>query len=132
MTKDPSDLTLFKYCRTGGCAAKLNPVDLSRIIGTLSVQPDSNLLTDFSGNEDAAVYKLTSDPAVIATVDIIAPPVAEPDIYGQIAAANALSDVYAMGGRPIVCLSIMGISEALSCSVAKVIELFINKSHITY
>jgi selenide,water dikinase len=62
----------------------------------------------FSTRDDAAVYRLDADSALIMTADIITPPVDDPFLFGQIAAANALSDVYAMGGRPLVCLNLIG------------------------
>ena len=62
---------------------------------------DPNLLVGFETSDDAGVYRLTDDLAVIMSADYITPPVNDPYIYGQIAAANALSDIYAMGGRPI-------------------------------
>jgi selenide,water dikinase len=62
----------------------------------------------FSTRDDAAVYRLDADSALIMTADIITPPVDDPFLFGQIAAANALSDVYAMGGKPLVCLNLIG------------------------
>ena len=67
---------------------------------------DPNLLVGYNTSDDAGVYRLTEDIAIITTADIITPPVNDPFIFGQIAAANALSDVYAMGGRPITCLNL--------------------------
>lgn len=122
--------TLFHFSTTGGCAAKLNAGDLHQIIGSLSPLVDRRLLTDFRGNEDAAVYELTADKAIIATVDVIAPPVADANLYGQIAAANSLSDVYAMGGRPLLCLSILGVPEGLGCSLAKEIVAGANQKAV--
>ena len=68
---------------------------------------DPNLLVGFETSDDAGVYRLTDDLAVIMSADYITPPVNDPYIYGQIAAANALSDIYAMGGRPIACLNLV-------------------------
>ena len=68
---------------------------------------DPNLLVGYETSDDAGVYRLTDDLAVIMTADYITPPVNDPYIYGQIAAANSLSDVYAMGGRPIACLNLV-------------------------
>jgi selenide,water dikinase len=68
---------------------------------------DPNLLVGYETSDDAGVYRLTDDLAVIMTADYITPPVNDPYIYGQIAAANAISDVYAMGGRPIACLNLV-------------------------
>jgi len=68
---------------------------------------DPNLLVGFETSDDAAVYRLNPDLAIISTVDFITPPVDDPVWFGRIAAANALSDVYAMGGRPIVALNLV-------------------------
>jgi selenide,water dikinase len=67
---------------------------------------DPNLLVGFDTNDDAGIYKLTEEIALITTADFITPPVNDPFIFGQIAAANAISDVYAMGGRPVTCLNL--------------------------
>lgn len=69
---------------------------------------DPDLLVDFQTSDDAAVYRLNSEIAIITTADYITPPVDDPYLFGQIAAANAISDVYAMGGRPISCLNLAG------------------------
>jgi selenide,water dikinase len=69
---------------------------------------DPNLLVGYETSDDAGVYRLTDDMAIITTADFITPPVNDPYVFGQIAAANALSDVYAMGGRPITCLNLAG------------------------
>jgi selenide,water dikinase len=68
---------------------------------------DPNLLVGYETSDDAGVYRLTDDLAIIMTADYITPPVNDPYIYGQIAAANAISDVYAMGGKPIACLNLV-------------------------
>ena len=68
---------------------------------------DPNLLVGYETRDDAGVYRLNDELAIITTTDFITPPVDDPYLYGQIAAANAMSDVYAMGGRPIVCLNIV-------------------------
>ena len=69
---------------------------------------DPNLLVGFETSDDASVYQLNNDVAVITTADFITPPVDDPYIFGQIAAANSISDVYAMGGKPITCLNLVG------------------------
>lgn len=68
---------------------------------------DPNLLVGYETSDDAGIYRLTDDLAVIMTADYITPPVNDPYVFGQIAAANAISDVYAMGGRPIACLNLV-------------------------
>lgn len=69
---------------------------------------DPNLLVGFGSNDDAGVYRLTDEIAIITTADFITPPVDDPFLFGQIAAANAISDVYAMGGKPLTCLNLVG------------------------
>ncbi len=68
---------------------------------------DPNLLVGYHTSDDAGIYRLSDDLAIVTTADFITPPVDDPYIYGQIAAANAISDVYAMGGRPVTCLNLV-------------------------
>ena len=70
--------------------------------------PDPNLLVGFETSDDAGVYRLGDDTAMVVTADFITPPVDDPFTFGQIGAANSLSDVYAMGGRPVACLNLIG------------------------
>jgi len=81
---------------------------LDRVLAKLPKQSDANVLVGFDTNDDAGVYQLAPDLALVQTVDFFTPIVDDPYLFGQIAAANALSDVYAMGGRPISALSIVG------------------------
>ena len=78
------------------------------MLANLPTNQDPNLLVGYETNDDAGVYRLTDEIAIITTVDFITPPVNDPFVFGQIAAANALSDVYAMGGRPVACLNLAG------------------------
>jgi selenide,water dikinase len=77
------------------------------LLANLPKNIDPNLLVGYETSDDAGVYRLTDDLAIIMTADYITPPVNDPYIYGQIAAANAISDVYAMGGQPVVCLNLV-------------------------
>jgi selenide,water dikinase len=81
---------------------------LDRVLAKLPKQSDANVLVGFDTNDDAGLYEPTPDLALVQTVDFFTPIVDDPYTFGQIAAANALSDVYAMGGRPISALSIVG------------------------
>lgn len=74
----------------------------------LPIQTDANVLVGFDTSDDAGVYRLDAERALVTTADFITPPVDDPYLYGQIAAANALSDIYAMGGTPLACLSLVG------------------------
>src|SRR5882724_5323299 len=97
--------------KAAGCAAKLNPATLDGILRKLPRQTDPNVLVGFDTNDDAGIYQISEDVALVQTVDFFTPIVDDPFLFGQIAAANALSDVYAMGGRPISSLSIVGFPE---------------------
>jgi selenide, water dikinase len=97
--------------KAAGCAAKLNPATLDAVLRKLPRQTDPNVLVGFDTNDDAGVYLVSESLALVQTVDFFTPIVDDPFLFGQIAAANALSDVYAMGGRPISSLSIVGFPE---------------------
>ncbi len=84
----------------------MSPVGLEALLSGLPVQRDPNLIVGFETSDDAGVYRLNKETALITTADFITPPVDDPILFGQIAAANALSDVYAMGGTPITCLNL--------------------------
>jgi selenide, water dikinase len=86
----------------------VSPVGLARLLEGLPKTADSNLLVGFETGDDAGVYRISADSALVHTADIITPPVDDPAVFGRIAAANALSDVYAMGGRPLTCLNLIG------------------------
>jgi selenide,water dikinase len=76
------------------------------LIDRLGLRPDPNVLVGLETMDDAGVYRLTADVALVQTLDLITPPVDDPFLFGQIAAANSLSDVYAMGGRPVTAMNI--------------------------
>lgn len=96
------------YCKGGGCTAKLGAGILSHILERLPKQNfDENLIIGFDAKDDAAVYKLTEDVAFVQTLDFFPPMVEDPYTFGQIAAANALSDIYAMGGEVKTALNIV-------------------------
>jgi len=106
-----SALKLTTMAKAAGCAAKLNPATLEAVLRKLPRQTNPNVLVGFDTNDDAGVYLLNKDLALVQTVDFFTPIVDDPFLFGQIAAANALSDVYAMGGQPISALSIVGFPE---------------------
>ena len=93
----------------GGCGCKLSPAVLRELLaGMPAAQAFPDLLVGIETGDDAAVYRLNDEQAVVATTDFFMPIVDDPFDFGRIAAANALSDVYAMGGRPILALAILG------------------------
>ena len=101
-------IRLTQQVKAGGCASKLAPGTLSAVLGRLPRGNDPNLLVDYETSDDAGVYRLSDDLALVQTVDFFTPMVDDPYTYGRIAAVNALSDVYAMGGRVITALSVVG------------------------
>lgn len=86
----------------------MSPVGLGKLLAELPKTSDPNLLVGYETNDDAGVYRLNEDTALVVTADFITPPVDDPFTFGQIGAANSLSDVYAMGGRPVTCLNLIG------------------------
>src|SRR5689334_10550457 len=98
---------LTETVKAGGCASKLSPAILDRVLSKLPRQNDPNVLVGFDHADDAGVYKISPDTALVQTVDFFTPMVDDPYTFGQIAATNALSDVYAMGGRPITALALV-------------------------
>lgn len=91
----------------GGCGRKLGPADLLPLVDGLPVPVDDRLLVGAASRDDAAVFRLREDLALVLTVDFFTPLVDDPYDFGRIAAANALSDVYAMGGTPLSALNIV-------------------------
>ncbi|MBU4228115.1 MAG: selenide, water dikinase SelD [Candidatus Atribacteria bacterium] len=102
---------LMQMTRASGCAAKINPKDLEEFLNKIKQFKDKRLLAGFEHNEDAAVYKLDENTGIVFTLDLITPIVNDPYIFGQIAATNSLSDVFAMGGRPLMALNIVCFPE---------------------
>ena len=106
------------FCTGGGCTAKLGAGVLSRILEKLPrSEKDPNLLVGYDSHDDAAVYKVTEDLALVQTVDFFPPMVDDPYVFGKIAAANALSDVYAMGGEVKTALNLVCFPESMDLNV---------------
>jgi|HubBroStandDraft_4_1064222.scaffolds.fasta_scaffold48276_3 selenide,water dikinase len=102
---------LTESVKAAGCASKLSPAALEAVLGKLARQHDPNVLVGFDHADDAGVYKLGPSTALVQTVDFFTPIVDDPYVFGQIAATNALSDVYAMGGRPVTSLALVCFPE---------------------
>ena len=104
-------MSLLSQCSSGGCGAKIGPGELAGLLRNLPLLRDPRLLVGFETADDAAVYALSEETALVCTVDFFPPMVENPELFGRIAAANALSDVYAMGGKPLLALSLVCFPE---------------------
>ena len=111
MTAVEQPIRLTAFSHGAGCACKLSPADLRTVLGLMrgsGAPSDPDLLVGFDTADDAAVYRLRDDLAVVVTTDFFTPIVDDPYDWGRIAATNALSDVYAMGGTPLLALNLVG------------------------
>ena len=102
-----NEVKLTKLAKCAGCGAKVGAGVLAQLLDGIKVHHDPNLLVGFDKSDDASVYKVTDDLALVQTVDFFPPIADDPYLFGQIAATNALSDVYAMGGEPKLALNLM-------------------------
>lgn len=106
------------FCKGGGCTAKLGAGILERVLERLPEgNKDERLLAGFQGKEDAAIYRISDEEALVQTLDFFPPMVDDPYIFGQIAAANAVSDIYAMGGEVKLALNIVCFPEKMDLNV---------------
>ena len=106
------------FCRGGGCTAKLGAGILNHVLGKLPKAPfDENLLVGYDSKDDAAVYKISDDVAIVQTLDFFPPMVEDPYTFGKIAATNALSDIYAMGGEVKTALNIVCFPEDMDLNI---------------
>ncbi len=106
-----NEVKLTKLAKCAGCGAKVGAGVLAQLLGDMKVRRDPNLLVGFDKSDDASVYKVSDDLALVQTVDFFPPIHDDPYTFGQIAATNALSDVYAMGGEPKLALNIMAVPK---------------------
>lgn len=112
-----NNIKLTALTKTSGCAAKIGPAVLDSVLKNLPKFEDSNLLVGFDKKDDACVYKISDDKVVIQTVDFFPPMVDDPYTFGQVAATNALSDIYAMGGDPSIAMNLLCFPSCLDASI---------------
>lgn len=98
---------LLKMVEQGGCSSKIPPKQLEEVLRHLPISKDPDILVNIDTHDDAGVYRLNNDLAIVFTTDFFPPVCSDPYEFGQIAAANSISDVYAMGGTPVLALNIM-------------------------
>ena len=106
------------FCKGGGCTAKLGPGILEHVLERLPKgNKDANLLIGYDSHDDAAVYKISDELAIVQTLDFFPPMIDDPYTFGQIAATNALSDIYAMGGEVKTALNIVCFPEKMDLNI---------------
>src|SRR6266436_9639851 len=110
-------MKLTDLATAGGCAAKYSASRLEELLRGFVPAEAENLLVGLDPADDAAVYKLDDERALVFTVDFFPPLVDDPSVFGRIAATNALNDVFAMGGTPLLALSIAAFPEELTNDV---------------
>src|SRR5919109_351435 len=116
----PEKIRLTQYSHGGGCGCKIAPAVLSEILAATPIRGlPKELLVGLETADDAAVYRLNDTQAIVATTDFFTPIVDDPNDFGRIAATNAISDIYAMGGRPIMVLAIVHPDKVKRNSSAK-------------
>ena len=115
---DMTGVKLTELVEAAGCAAKLAPGYLSQVLSDLPRVDDPNLLVGFDASDDAYVYDLGDGRGLVGTTDFFPPMVDDPFLFGQVAAANALSDVWAMGGHPTLALNLLCFPNCLGIEVA--------------
>lgn len=118
-TNHTDEIRLTEFSKSAGCGCKIAPKKLQEILQGSTVVPDARLLVGNSDNDDAAVIDLGNGKLLISTTDFFMPIVDDSFAFGKIAAANAISDVYAMGGKPLVAIAILGWPEKIPLSHAQ-------------
>lgn len=106
------DCDIWSKSKSGGCAAKLSPLILRDLCASIRPRGHPDLLVGLEPPDDAAVYRVTDQVAMVQTLDFITPVFSDPYLFGQVAAANALSDVWAMGGHPVTAMNVCCFPEA--------------------
>ena len=105
------EIKLTKLSKCAGCGAKVGAGVLKKLLQDIPVLSDPNLIVGFDKSDDASVYKMNNSQAIVQTIDFFPPIADDPFLFGQIAATNALSDIYAMGGEPHLALNVMCVPE---------------------
>ncbi len=108
---DGKPVRLTQFTHGLGCACKIRPQTLEKILRTIVPPASKKILVDFSASDDAAIYKINAEQAIVATIDFFTPIVDDPYDFGRIAAANSLSDIYAMGAQPLFALNVVAFPE---------------------
>ena len=110
---------MLDNCTSGGCGAKISPGELSKLLAGLPVFHDENLLVGYESSDDAAVYRLNAEQSIVMTADFFPPMVNDPATFGRIAAANALSDIYTMGAKPLIALNLVCFPQSMDTDILR-------------
>ncbi len=108
MESPTGEVKLTQLIEKAGCASKIDQAFLKEVLGDLAMPEDANVMVGVPAGDDAGIYDIGRDECLVQTVDVFTPTVDDPYTFGQIAAANSVSDVYAMGGKPLTALSVIG------------------------
>ncbi|HPF53271.1 MAG TPA: selenide, water dikinase SelD [Eubacteriales bacterium] len=108
-----NDIKLTKLTKCSGCGAKVGAGELAKLLTGLNLKHDENLIVGYDKSDDCCVYRISDELAIVQTLDFFPPIADDPYMFGQIAATNALSDVYAMGAEPKLALNIMCVPESM-------------------
>ena len=111
--------SLLDNCTSGGCGAKIGAGELSKLLAGLPAFHDENLIVGYDSSDDAAVYRINDKSSIVTTADFFPPMVNDPIAFGKIAAANALSDIYAMGGKPITALNLVCFPQSMDMGILR-------------
>ena len=114
-----TEIKLTKLAKCAGCGAKVGAGTLAKLLDGFTTHSDPRLIVGYDKSDDASVYVLSEDLALVQTTDFFPPIVDNPYLFGQIAAANAISDIYAMGGEPRLALNIMCLSDAMDSTAVQ-------------
>ena len=108
-----TEVKMTKLAQCAGCGAKVGAGTLAKMLEGFKTHTDPRLIVGYDKSDDASVYYLDENTALVQTTDFFPPIVDDPYLYGQIAATNAISDIYAMGGEPKLALNIMCVSDQM-------------------
>ena len=114
-----TEVKLTKLASCAGCGAKVGAGTLVHLLEGFRTHSDPRLLVGYDKSDDASVYYLDENTALVQTTDFFPPIVDDPFLYGQIAAANAISDIYAMGGEPKLALNILCLPESMTAEMVQ-------------
>lgn len=114
-----TSVKLTKLAQCAGCGAKVGAGTLAQLLADMPVRKDPRLLVGYDKSDDASVFQLTPEIAIVQTLDFFPPIADDPFTFGQIAAANALSDIYAMGAEPVLAMNILCVTKAMASETVR-------------